>query len=469
MRPRSVLTEVLLTLSEKIDVDHSQLTDEKGKIVYRILDVSSEILCGRRLEAPEFVVVFHFTQLRTICNTMAMCTKLLVTKINMVGTITTILAKTILSNDEGGIRVGFMFVETLVNEVYMNSHIMGYFNYTITLAEFTRQLVDRLFESTYSVGFFVIENFAKTPTPDLMVLTELWLKAMLSLINYPFENSYISFSTDQDLSDPAITIIPFDWATKLKDPQFFQYLELLACSPNLPPSSSLRQTAICVASKFSSCRMDAVISSTESAPLVRAVMGFSGNIMKYFDSQNILPTDEIIEQLLDQINRIFKLYRVTKLSKQKEEFKHLMHVLVLLSKLVYRNYTDLNNRIFQSLMTIWALIIEQSSYIDFSLGEYFTSTYSDFAETYLLSDSQVLMNLSLPEGVDYENFDKMVQRRFKPFKDLFSMQKESLFGVLNNSIQGLCTDTNVLFSNLRKCRTQRGQDLRPCGALCLHT
>lgn len=375
---------------------------------------------------------------------MAVSAKLLITKINMVGTISGIISKTLLSNDEAGIRVGFMFVETLVSEVYMNSHIMGYYNYTITISEFTRQLADLLFDATFKVCCRVIEKFSQSPSQDLIVLTEHGLKAMNSLLNYPFENSYISFSSDQDLSDPSITIIPYLWANSLKDPQFFRYLEGLSCSTIYPPSSNLRLIAITLASKYSSLKMDAVISAVENAPLVKSVMLYTGQVLNYFDSQSKMPSDEIMEQLLDQIMRIFKLYRVTKLSKHKDEFKSLMHVLCTISKLVYMNYTDLDNKVFQSLMSIWSTIIDQCSYVEFTLAEYFESAYEQFAQVYLYSDSQHTLNLTLQEGVDSESFDKIVQKRFKAFKDLFGIQKDTLFPVLDRVIQGISTDTKVV-------------------------
>ena len=388
---------------------------------------------------------------------MAVASKLLVTKINMASTISSIVVQTLLSSDEAGIRVGFMFVETLVNEVYLNSHTMGYFNYTITLSEFTRQIVDRLFEAVFTVCCFVIEKFSQSYSHDLAVLVEHGLKAMLSLLSYPFENSYISFSSDQDLSDPCITIIPFDWANRLKEPMFFEYLQAISCSNAYPASSSLRLAAITLASKLSSCRMDAVMSAVESAPLVKNIMLYSRHVLDYFDKQGKMPSDEVIEQLLDQILRIFKLYRVTKLSKNKEEFKHLMHLIVLLSKIVYSNCTDLDNRIFHTVMNIWTLIIDQCSYMECSLAEFFEATYTNFAEVYLYSESTKTIDLSIPETVDCENFDKIVQKRFKSFKDLFSMYREILFPVLDRVIKGLCLDTQVglLYKENPKCSAIR--------------
>ena len=158
----------------------------------------------------------------------------------------------------------------------------------------------------------------------------------------------------------------------------------------------------------------------------------------------MMPTDEVIEQLLDQLLRVFKLFRVMKLSKHKEEFKQMMQLLVGMSKIVYMNHSDLDNRIFQTLMNIWSLIIDQCSYVEFTLVEYFEATYTHFAEIYLYPESLKTIDLTIPETVDSESFDKIVQKRFKAFKDLFAMQKEILFPVIDKVLKGVCSDTHVV-------------------------
>lgn len=387
---------------------------------------------------------------------MAVSTKLLITKVNLSTTVNAIVAKTVLSNDEAGVKVGFMFVETLVNEVFMNSHIIGYFNYTITIAEFTRQVIDRLFDATFTVCCLTIERFFQGPSENLVIIIESGLKALYALLSYPFENSYISFSTDQDLSDPSITIIPFEWANKLKEPAFFGYLQALSSSNLYPPNSSLRLAAITLASKFSSCKIDAVMSAVETAPLLKSVMLYTSHVMEYYERLDKLPTDEIMEQLLDQIHRLFKLYRVMKLSKHKDEFKRLMQLLVGLSKIVYINYTDLDNKIFQTTMSIWSVIIDQCSYVEFTLAEYFEATYIHYAEIYLYPESQKSISLTIPETVSSDNFDKVMQKKYKSFKDLFTMQKEVLFPVLEKIIKGICSDTQVTCNHPENSELRKG-------------
>jgi hypothetical protein len=400
---------------------------------------------------------------------LAICTKLLITKVSMKQAINTILVRTLCVQEQSTICVGLIFVEILMNEITMNSHAMGYFNYTTTLGEFIRQVVDQVFDATFTVTCLLIAKIGSQATEESVNLLELALKSIYALLNFPFENSYISFSTDQDLSDQSITIVPFDWATRLKDLEFLQSMQSLSCSTLLPESSKLRFEAIRLISKLSSCKLDQVLSTNDVPPVSKFFMHYSSAVTTYYDRINKMPPNEVIEQLLDQIGRLFKLYRILKLGKAKDEFKILMNTLVLLSKVAYLSFPDLDNKTFQAVASLWSTVVEQSTYLEYSLGEYMETTYLDFAEAYLLPDSTRSIKLDLPDSIFSENFDKAIQKRFKAFKDLFGSRRESLLVVLDKIIRGIGADTLVGVIYSRKYRTWLGQGHQLPGQFCILT
>lgn len=335
-----------------------------------------------------------------------------------------------------------------MSEITMNSHCMGYFNYSVTMAEFIRQVIDQLFEATFTVTCLLMARIGSQATEESIKLLELGLKALYALLCFPFENTYVSYSTDQDLSDLNITVVPFDWGNRLKDLEFLQSMQSLSCNTVLPEGSKLRFEAIRLVSKLSSCKLEQVLSHSESSPVAKFFMLYGSGVTSYYDRINKMPPVEVLEQLLDQIGRLFKLYRILKLGKNKEEFKVMMNNLVLLSKVAYLSFTDLDNKTFQTVASLWTTVVEQSTYLEYSLGEYMEATYQHFAEAYLLPDATKIIRFDLPESIDSENFDKSIQKRFKAFKDLFGSRREFLLQTLDKIIKGLGADTVVKVDHL---------------------
>ena len=376
---------------------------------------------------------------------MSMAAKVLVTKMNIKDSVDRLLKATLGSCDKASVHAGLVFVDILMNEMAMNSHAMGYFNYTITLVEFIRQVIDQIFNASFDVMWSLLVGVKSDANEIDIRLLELGIRAIYSLICFPFESSYISFNTDEDLSDIGITKVPFEWGNKLSSIEFLQSMQALSCSTGLPEDSMLRFEAIRLISKLTSCKMDQILTSIDPSPAIPFLMLYSTSVTSLYDHLGKIPSIEVTDQLIDQIGRLFKLYRVVKICKFKDEFMIMIKTLAQLSKVVYLSSPDLDNKTFQSVSNLWSLVVDQANHFEFSVNDYLETTYMHFVEVYLMPDTCINFKLDVPDSVDSENFDKMVHNRFKALKDIFGARRVNLLQMLEQAIRALVSDTKVDF------------------------
>lgn len=226
---------------------------------------------------------------------------------------------------------GIQLIAYLLDEVIMNSYWLGYFNYTCLIGEFNSQVNPRLFEAMHLTLQQLLNNFSQGDRSRLRLLGETF-EVYTKFLHYPFDNTYVTFSSDIDLSDHSSTAISLKLVPFIFDRNFLAAVENFCLSHDV--TEEVRTQAIAFMSKQVSCKLDSAMPEENASEYIRFQMLYLSKVLSIFDQLGRNPGSENLELLLDHVGRLFRLLRVSKLARFKEELTVLLNSFLLLSRII---------------------------------------------------------------------------------------------------------------------------------------
>ena len=328
---------------------------------------------------------------------------------------------------------GIQLIAYLLDEVIMNSYWLGYFNYSCLVGEFGIQVNPRLFEALHVTLQQLLNGFIQGDRSRLRLVGEAF-EVYTKFLHFPFENTYVTFSTDIDLSDHSSTAVPVKLAPFIFDRNFLTAVENFCLSREV--SEETRTQAIGFLSKQVSCKLDIAMPEEAASEYVKFHMLFLSKVLSLFDQLGRSPGETNLDLLLDHVGRLFRLLRVSKLLKHKEEMTVLLNSFVLLSRIILvkdpqvHSAQQLDGKSVRCLMMVWNLIIDQTSYHTSELvSEGLEKLFVQYLEVYFSPESR-LDSFQGIDCLDDELFEKMVAKRFKTLREIFGTRKETLLDPL---------------------------------------
>ena len=257
----------------------------------------------------------------------------MITKITLRDKIKELIQATLGGNDERHLLCGVYLVSYLLDEATINSHNLGYFLYTSLMGEFSSQAIDSIFEGIHSVCSALLVSYSRRESLDVRLVSESF-EAYTKLFNFPFENSYISFNMDIDLSEHTPLNLPPRICARIMDPQFLA--AILSFALNESVKEEVRYIVVNFISRATACRVDHTIQLQVElySNYLRYQMNFASQVLSFYNSRNRFPSGGVVEALVDQIGRLLYIARNGRLGKQREDFRALLQALNVLSKVV---------------------------------------------------------------------------------------------------------------------------------------
>lgn len=426
------------------------LHNEQDKAIVAIIDVLT-LLIGRKdvQAAPDYIV-------KSICNCIAIGFRIILTKANIGDRVKEIFAGTYGSQDLGLLRVGLYLADLLLSEVMINSHNIGYFNYCTLINEFSNQnIVHTIFDHTYNVLMQYLYRYVNID-PTCGNALQGMLEVMFKLLIFPFENSFITFSTDLDLSEHSTCILPHSWSERVFSIKFLELLLGVAVFPNA--LEGVRVEALKVLSMLAACRLDSNITPEQQSQYMCFQMLVPVHMINFYTSMKRPPSKETIEPIVDLIGRLMRNFRIFKMSKLKEEFCKLLETMVVLSKIVFVSFPELDNRTLSSLLKVWGILVDQYTYVDYGIMEYMESFFQTYLEVYF-GNNDKLWVLNLSEELNPEYIEKMISKRFRTIREVFTLKKENLIEPLRKLVSSMASEMGRVKANFRNTNVQR-QDIK---------
>lgn len=326
-------------------VPAAEVKSEKEIAILKIIEACFTLFIQRSLPGAN-----HLSELlvKSVCNMLATGTKIMVTSAQMYPLIASFHAQMNDSNSKPIIFAGLTFIDMLMSEVAFGSHLYGYFNFSLMIAEMKNQLMDKLHEiAWYSAAKLSqslgqeLETEAQTgirsnpqEVQAIAKLTSVAFECLYKVYNFPFDNSYITFCSDQDLSEQSMNSFPMTWSTKIFDFGFLSQMQALIGYRAIP--EDIRVGIIKVIAMLASAKMDHTLSGESGRIWMKFHLLFPSHVLKHYEVSNTRISLEVLEHLIDQIGRTHKIHRVFKLSKLKEEFTVQIESLNVLSRHIFQ-------------------------------------------------------------------------------------------------------------------------------------
>jgi hypothetical protein len=258
--------------------------------------------------------------------------RILVVKIKLESKLADLFLATLGAMKDRQLFCGIQLIGFLLDEVIMNSYWLGYFNYTCLVGEFNSQVNCRLFQALHATVQQLLKGFFQGDRSRIRLLGDAF-EAYTKFLHYPFDNTYITFSSDIDLSDHSVTSISIKLAAFMFDKNFLMAVENFCLSQLV--TEEVRTHAISFMSKQVSCKLDASMPDEIVSEYTKLHMLFLSKMLSMFDQLGRSPSVEHLELLLDHVGRLFRVFRVTRLAKHKEEMATLLQSFLILSRIIF--------------------------------------------------------------------------------------------------------------------------------------
>ncbi len=271
-------------------------------------------------------------QAKSLCNSIAIAVRILVVKIKLESKLAEMFQATLGVLKDRYLFCGIQLIAYLLDEVIINSYWLGYFNYACLVSEFNSQINPRLFEAMHITLQQLLNGFLQGDRSRLRLIGDTF-EVYTKFLHYPFDNTYITFSSDLDLSDHSSTTFPIKLAPFMFDRSFLIAVESFCLSPLV--TEDVRTKAISFLSKQVSCKMEVAMPEEANSQYISFHMLFLSKMLSMFDQMDRNPGSENLDLLLDHVGRLFRLLRVSKLIKFKEEMVVLLNSFLLLSRIIF--------------------------------------------------------------------------------------------------------------------------------------
>lgn len=364
-----------------------------------------------------------------LCGLLSSGYKLFLCKIKVSDQVQEILQRLLsVEGNQGKVVTALYFLESLVSEIVINSHLNGFFNYTTIISEFNKQLIDLVFQTAYKVASDVLAGVLLDSISNLELI-KASQELLFAVLTFPYENSFISFSTECNLSEHNQTMYPFRWADKLLNVCFLENLASVALMPQI--GEDLRVLIMQNISWLASTKHDMSQDPNLLAMNLKCHLKYPEMLISSYTQSGRIPSCEVVESLLDQMIRLIKTNRILRLARLKTEFLQWIDVLLLLSKFVYKSFSQFSNKTINLSNQVWEAIIDQSHYLDFGVKDFQLALIDRYLESCFYEERPVNVFKDSDEFVP-EKLEDTIQKRFKPFKEIFGSHKEHICEKLLN-------------------------------------
>ena len=181
-------------------------------------------------------------------------------------------------------------------ELTTGSHLLGYYNYSLVVSNFVRLLADTVFNQLLDVLGVCLAN--KLDHDLLSVCCD----SLVALLLFPFENSYVSFASDLDLSEHTVNQIPLRWSTRIFHVDYLFALQQVSCSPATRPDVSL--AVVRFVATLAACRLDPGLPEDQYQAYLKYQMTFVPTLLHALSAAGRQLSQEILELLVDLIGRL---------------------------------------------------------------------------------------------------------------------------------------------------------------------
>ena len=287
---------------------------------------------------PPLLVATILTKLRGIANLLSKCLLSLVLKgqaREVIAKITTLLPEN--GGQQQGVELVVRTLDSLLADIVFGSHALGYYYYSQVVKELISCGIDQIFLGLHRTLLFCIQKHLEGH-PNLLSAIEVTLQAMFKTLIFPFENTYVSYSTDSDLGQISQVNYPYRWTPHINNPQFLQTLVAFVLHP--ATSDQLMVEGLRVLSIMSSGRLDPSTPEEVMDNFKRVMLNLGTQVVESFDTKRRKPPALVLELLIDQCARFSKVYNIMQLGKYRTHFERYLQAFATATAHIFQREAD---------------------------------------------------------------------------------------------------------------------------------
>jgi hypothetical protein len=287
---------------------------------------------------PSLLVAKALNQIRGMSNLVSKCLlSAIIRGHTKKGILSLTYALPQLAQSNQAIELIIRSLDGLLSDVVFGSHSLGYYYYALIIKELISHSIDAIYSTIYQALEVLPQRYFDGDQSAHAAL-EVTLQAMFKTVVFPFENTYVNYSTDIDLSQIGQANYPYRWTPSLLNPQFLQSLVSLVIHPSV--SDTLLIETLRLMSMISSGRADPSASTEITTNFIRLMLTLGSQVLSSLQSRRRQPTDQVLEQLIDQTARLLKVWPIKTLEKHGAQLRAFLESYNIFTTIVFQREFD---------------------------------------------------------------------------------------------------------------------------------
>lgn len=218
--------------------------------------------------------------------------------------------ETVCSAEPKCILIGLLLVDALMNDVDVGNHLLGFFTYNTYILQFKRQLLEITFFECHRL-FLLYGALFLNQQMQSSDLLELCLQIICKLLEFPFDPNYATFNSDMTLLEMSQTNYPPNWYPSIRCETFLGTLVQVSCSQH--SSFKMVRSALTAFNAVLAARPEGRDTAEVERIACIAVDTLPRLCCLLQRRLGKVQNEAILEILSEQITRVFKWFKVSKL------------------------------------------------------------------------------------------------------------------------------------------------------------
>ena len=339
------------------------------------------------------------------------------------------------------IKNGLLLNHLIVQNLLLNSSSYGYFKYRNMITKFMEEILISMFKATKSIimGIFDVLASQKADKSYIELLT-LSLTNFNQVMTFPFCLSYSEFTSEVNLEELQTTFLPEDWESLVMDSQLFEMMVLFCNTQGI--SMEIKLTILKIFSRIASVKISIIKEELKQIEFIKFMLSLPNRIISHINLQD----KSALEDSLDIFLRFSYSLGLRRLAQYQQEFDIWMNCFLVVLSHVFRNYYQLDDRLFSTVNQLFKKFSHHYSGIEYNFGQKLMESFNLYMNLNFSQDSNINIFKETSYG-HFEKFVKMVEARFEYFKDFYSNNKDFTFSLIDGVMNQTMHELNVTISH----------------------
>ena len=327
--------------------------------------------------------------------------------------------------------ITILIFDFLITNLLINPSEYAYIQYKKMVLNFKSEFLLEIMEVAHNTIKKIISISDVYDLKNLEVL-----KSTLDLyykgLTFPFNISYNGYNSDANLEEITLTLFPKEYVQFFTDFTFFDFLFKIL---EVKLSNDISLKVARILSRICSTRCSIFTKDILQKNFrQKCIQGFI-IVIEFCE-----PSIEILNEIIEYLSRLISLFGISFILSCKDLFANFENKTELLSNRIIRISLRLEDPIFYKLTYYWKKI--KPNYKTLNSEQKILNFLTNYCHFFFLENNDI--NFFNEEMKSAKKFESLIEQRFMNMRDLFQLNKISIFTLITKSFESLMNFSNNL-------------------------